>query len=498
MELQTFPFWSVVAIFFGFLSLFLNGRNRKIPLGLLPLPEVPGLPLVGNLLQLKEKKPHMTFTKWAQTYGPIYSIRTGFKKMVVLNSNEVAKEAMVTRFSSISTRKLSKALTILTSDKCMVATSDYNEFHKIVKRHVITNLLSSTAQKRQLVHRDLLLENIVKLFGAHLVENPLEVVEFREIFESELFGLAMKEALGNDYESIYVEELGTTLWRKDIFNVLVNNPMAGAIEVDWREFFPYLKWIPNKDFEKKIGQINFERNVVTNALIREQSKLVYGKNGGYLGYLLSEGKTLSKTQICMLIWEVIIQVSDTTMVVTEWAMYELAKNKDKQNRLYDEIESVCGSEKISEDKLCRLPYLNAIFHETLRKHNPVPVIPLRYAHEDTQIGGYFVPAGSEIGINLYGCNMNEKQWVKPEEWNPDRFLDGKYDPMDLHNTMAFGSGKRICAGALQAILISCMSIGRLVHEFEWSLSEGETADVDILGLTGRKLHPMRAFLKSRK
>lgn len=54
---------------------------------------VPGLPFIGNLLQLKEKKPHQTFAKWADAYGAIYSIRTGASTLVVLNSAEVAKEA---------------------------------------------------------------------------------------------------------------------------------------------------------------------------------------------------------------------------------------------------------------------------------------------------------------------------------------------------------------------------------------------------------------------
>lgn len=53
---------------------------------------------------------------------------------------------MVTRFPSISTRKLSNALKILTSDKCMVAMSDYSEFHKMVKRHILTNVLGANAQ----------------------------------------------------------------------------------------------------------------------------------------------------------------------------------------------------------------------------------------------------------------------------------------------------------------------------------------------------------------
>ena len=55
-------------------------------------------------------------------------------------------QAMVTRFSSISTRKLSNALKILTSDKSMVAMSDYDDFHKLVKRNILTNILGPNAQ----------------------------------------------------------------------------------------------------------------------------------------------------------------------------------------------------------------------------------------------------------------------------------------------------------------------------------------------------------------
>lgn len=59
---------------------------------------VPGLPVIGNLLQLTEKKPHKTFTKWAEIYGPIYSIRTGASTIVVLNSADVSKEVNLLPF----------------------------------------------------------------------------------------------------------------------------------------------------------------------------------------------------------------------------------------------------------------------------------------------------------------------------------------------------------------------------------------------------------------
>ncbi|KAL0360772.1 UNVERIFIED_CONTAM: Ent-kaurene oxidase, chloroplastic [Sesamum radiatum] len=526
--------------------------------------EVRGLPVIGNLLQLKEKKPHKTFTKWAEEYGPIYTIKTGSNTMVVLNTNDVAKEAMVTKYSSISARKLSNALKILTCDKTVVAMSDYNEFYKTAKRHLLTSTLGPNAQKRHRIHRDTMINNICEQFHAHVEMYPSAAVNFRKIFQSELFGLSLKQAIGEDVKSIYVEELGTTLSKQEIFKILVIDPMEGAIEVDWRDFFPYLKWIPNKSFENKIQQMHFHRQAVMKALIEQQTKrITSGKEiNCYLDYLLAEANTLTEQQRLMLLWEDIIEGSDTVLVTTEWAMYELSKDPERQKRLLLEIQNVCGSDKVTEEKLCRLPYLAAIFHETLRKHSPVPIlplryvhedaqlggynipkgtekrllleiqevcgpdklteeklcqlpylaaifhetlrkhspvpiVPLRYVHEDAQLGGYNIPEGTEIAINIYGCNMDQRVWESPDEWKPERFLNAKDDTTELHKTMAFGSGKRACAGALQAMLISCVAIGRFVQEFEWRLKDGEEANVDTLGLTTHKLHPLLTIIKPR-
>ncbi|KAF7829724.1 ent-kaurene oxidase, chloroplastic [Senna tora] len=460
---------------------------------------IPGLPVIGNLLQLKEKKPYKTFTQWSQKYGPIYSIQTGASTLIVLNSTDVAKEAMVTRYSSISSRKLSNALRILTSDKCMVATSDYNDFHKMVKRHILTSVLGANAQKRHRCHRETMIENISKQLNEYAKTHPAEAVNFRNIFASELFGLALKQALGNIVDAIYVEELGATLSKDDIYKILVIDIMEGAIEVDWRDFFPYLKWIPNKSMEMKIHRMYSRRKAVMQALMNEQKKrIASGKElNCYIDYLLSEAKELTEEQILMLLWETIIETSDTTLVTTEWAMFELAKDKKRQERLYQELQNVCGREKVSEDMLSKLPYLMAVFHETLRKHSPAPIVPLRYAHEDTQLGGYHIPAGSEIAINIYGCNMDEKRWEDPFQWMPERFLDEGYEMMDLQKTMAFGAGKRVCSGSLQAMLIACTAIGRLIQEFEWTLNEGEEENVDTVGLTTHKLYPLQVKIKQR-
>lgn len=71
----------------------MNLKLLMVEFGEIIVAEVQGrLPLIGNLLQLKEKKPYKTFTQWAEKYGPIYSIRMGASTLVVLNNAEVAKE----------------------------------------------------------------------------------------------------------------------------------------------------------------------------------------------------------------------------------------------------------------------------------------------------------------------------------------------------------------------------------------------------------------------
>jgi ent-kaurene oxidase len=39
---------------------------------------------------------------------------------------------------------------------------------------------------------------------------------------------------------------------------------------------------------------------------------------------------VTEEQMIMLLWEPIIETSDTTLVTAEWAMYELAKDKNRQ------------------------------------------------------------------------------------------------------------------------------------------------------------------------
>lgn len=102
----------------------------------------------------------------------------------------------------------------------------------------------------------------------------------------------------------------------------------------------------------------------------------------------------------------------------------------------------------------------------------------------------------QLAVNIYGCNMEKSVWENPGQWNPDRFMK-ENEKLDFQTTMAFGGGKRVCAGSLQAMLISCIGIGRMVQEFEWKLKDKAQENVNTIGLTTQMLRPLRAIIKPR-
>ncbi|XP_068653079.1 ent-kaurene oxidase-like [Aristolochia californica] len=226
-----------------------------------------GWPLIGNLFQLREKKPAKTFVKWAEKYGPIFTVKMGAPTFVVINSSDLAKEAMITRFSSISSRKLPNAIQIMSGHKFMVSMSDFGEEYKKLKRHLLTSVVAAAPQKRFRPYREEVVENLVKKFHAEVAANPGEKIMVREFMKYELMGLALKQVIGKDLRSIYVKELGTEIPKIDVYRKLLEDPLSLSLEPDWRDFFPYLRWVPNKKFEMKIQRWMDQREAIIKALI---------------------------------------------------------------------------------------------------------------------------------------------------------------------------------------------------------------------------------------
>jgi cytochrome P450 len=107
-----------------------------------------------------------------------------------------------------------------------------------------------------------------------------------------------------------------------------------------------------------------------------------------------------------------------------FALYELAMNRDIQNRLRKEIKDVTASHdgKITYDSINEMKFLDMVFNETLRKF-PVVDVQLRRCTSTFKIPQteMIIPKDVSIMISSYAFHRDERFFEKSDEFDPERF-----------------------------------------------------------------------------
>jgi cytochrome P450 len=122
---------------------------------------------------------------------------------------------------------------------------------------------------------------------------------------------------------------------------------------------------------------------------------------------------------------------ETTATALAWAMERLLRNPRVLGCLR---ESLAGGE---------VEYLDATIKETLRTR-PVIVDVARKLTAPANVGGYELRAGTFVMPAIAALHYREDLFPEPEEFRPERFLDGK---ADTYAWIPFGGGVRRCIGA---------------------------------------------------
>lgn len=116
---------------------------------------------------------------------------------------------------------------------------------------------------------------------------------------------------------------------------------------------------------------------------------------------------------------------DTTGAAVDWAMAELLANPSAMAKLREELAgTVHDAEMVEMADLAQLPYLRAVVKETLRLHPTAPLmIPHMSAHDCDQVGGYCIPKGTRVFVNVWAIGRDPEVWNDPHSFVPNRFLN---------------------------------------------------------------------------
>jgi cytochrome P450 len=457
-------------------------RGRRLPPGPTPLP------LIGNILDMGGVL-HHTLARLARRHGPVMTLKQGLTTtVVVVSSSDMAREALTKEDRRLAARPIRDATRALGwSDRSVgwLPSSDplWRTFRRVMATHIFSpRSLQDTHGLRERTVRDLV-SYLRGRSGQEVAVGRVLLSSTLNLTSNILFSADTVDMEGRSPERLLEtldEAIDPLMWKpnvSDIFPLLAPLDLQGRRRMaaaQLRKLFSFLEGV-------------VDRRLAEAAAAASGSK-VDRHNSDFLDVLLDLMSTgeMARGDAVALMFDILIAGGDPMATTVEWALAELLHNPTAMSKVRAEMAEASfgcsGEQAIEEGDLMRLPYLQAVVKETQRLH---PVSPLTLPHKATEdgvvIGGYVIPKGSTVIVNLSAVMRDPDVWERPEEFVPERFIggDGKVDMKgrkEQFEYIPFGGGRRQCPGMALSERVVPLVLASLLQAFEWHLPDGMTSD----------------------
>jgi cytochrome P450 len=343
------------------------------------------------------------------------------------------------------------------------------------------------------------------------IEQGNKVIPIDDYFNFTLYTLFTYMCLGEKFDRESVENIQRVqhcLIHNFIrFNVLNFVPMLTRIVFRglWREILQIRKNQMNVFLPIiKARQEKIKSNINVNVGDEDKEDFQAYVDTLFDLKLPDSGNNLNDEELVSLCSEFLLGGTDTTATTLLWAMANLVKNQNIQEKLYDEIKEVVKhSEEIEEEHLQKMPYLKAVVLETFRRHPPGHFILPRAVIQETIMDGYKIPKDAMINFPVAELGWDPNVWENPMEFKPERFLSGEDVDFDLKGfkeikMMPFGAGRRVCPAINIAMLHLEYFVANLVRDFKWTIEDGCEVDLsEKQAFTIVMKNPLRPCLSPR-
>ncbi|KAI9931097.1 hypothetical protein MW887_010754 [Aspergillus wentii] len=464
----------------------------------------PTLPFIGNIHQIPKSYTHLQFTKWARTYGPLYTLKIGPSTMAVITSRRLVKEVIDRKSSIYSDRSASYIAQNLITKGDHMLVMQYGAQWRMMRRLAHHHFMESMVHETQL---DIVNAEAVQLVRDFLVdahdEGGYGHMEYpkrysHSIASSILFGIRTANHHGSNMSRLYKMLEGFT----EILETGATPPI---------DIYPWLKYIPERLFgnyvtrARAVGtQMETLHGEILQTILKRRGESPEKNLGSFMDKVLDaqDRNQLPLRQVAFIGGVLSEGGSDTTSTLIITIIQALILNPDVQKKAQAEIDAVVGFDRspVWAD-MKQLPYLNMIVKEG---HRWRAILPLCFPHalsQDDWIDGQFLSKGTTIIINTWGIHMDPSQHPEynPESFIPERYADhpllaseyvgGKWENRDHYG---YGVSRRICPGIHLAERNLLLAVTKLLWAFDFLPDERKTIDTDLR--TGYN----RGFLYSAK
>ncbi len=203
------------------------------------------------------------------------------------------------------------------------------------------------------------------------------------------------------------------------------------------------------------------------------------------------GEAMPDRQLVNEVLTLVVAGHETTASSLNWAWYLLSRHPAVEEKLSAELGNLLGGGSADSADLQNFTYTRRVLEEVMRLYPPGWLMT-RKAVRDDELGGYFVPAGTEIYISPYFIQRHPALWDKPDEFDPDRFEPATSPDRHPLAMLAFSAGPRNCIGEHLARLEMQIHLMTVAAELRLRYAHGSPPEIDA-GVNLRSKHDLIAI-----
>ncbi len=425
------------------------------------LPCPPGLPLIGNLHQLKRSAFHQTLEAWAEQYGPVYAFRGVRGRTVVVADAEIANALLKARPDDFRRSSQLERVSILGLSSKGIFMAEGDTWRK--QRPIIMQSLDTGHLRQFFPTLAKVAERLRRRWqrtgeASGGLDVQADLMRFTvDVTTSLAFGQDMNTL---EQEGVVIQE------HLDKIFPTIQRRLLSPIPY-WR----YIKTARDRDVEQSVHKVyetiagflaTGRAQLAARPELRDhpenllQSLLVAFADGGAGS---ATGKEFSEKEVTDNVLTMLLAGEDTTANSLAWVIYYLAKYPEVQQRLRAEVDAALAGQPLTEfEKTRQFPYIDAVINETMRL-KPVAPINILEANRDVTVGPLALRRGELVAILSRAIAMREADFSAAKRFNPERWLRASDDKsatsgrqVNTRAFMPFGSGPRLCPGRSLALL----------------------------------------------
>ncbi|GAX42700.1 cytochrome P450 [Tolypothrix sp. NIES-4075] len=184
---------------------------------------------------------------------------------------------------------------------------------------------------------------------------------------------------------------------------------------------------------------------------------------------------------------------ETTATALTWALYWIHKLPDVRQKLLQELDSL--GENPDSSIIFKLPYLNAVYSETLRIY-PVGMLNFpRVVRTPLSLCGHQLEPGTVVLGSIYLTHQREDLYPQPRQFKPERFLERQFSAYEY---LPFGGGARRCIGMAFAQFEMKVVLAKILSNLDLALVDNRDVKPKRRGLVTGPDRPIQMVVKGKR